>query len=77
MKDPHREELMTPVEAAVSLGVSLGWMERLIDGGVVRVVKVNGEVRVRAKDVRAYADVREQYRRERFGGASSEVSEDD
>lgn len=46
---------MTTDEAAVVLGVSLGWMEKLIDGGVLRLVEADGEVRVRAKDVKAYA----------------------
>lgn len=63
----------------MALGVSLGWMEKLIDGGVLRLVEADGEVRVRAKDVKAYADVREHYRRERLAQASEmapEVGED-
>jgi len=62
-----------------ALKVSLRWLEKLVDGGVLRVVEVDGELRVRAKDVRAYAHAREQYRRERLARASAmapEVGED-
>lgn len=54
-----------------ALKVSLRWLEKLVDGGVLRRVEVDGEVRVRAKDVAAYAHAREQYRRERLAQAGA------
>jgi excisionase family DNA binding protein len=77
MKGSHQEELMKTDEAALALGVSLGWLEKLVDGGVLRTVEVDGEVRVRAKDVRAYAEAREHYRRERLAQAGAAASEGD
>lgn len=68
---------MTTDEAALALGVSRGWLEKLVDGGVLRTVEVDGEVRVRAKDVAAYADAREQYRRERLARADAMASAGD
>lgn len=66
MSDSQRGEFLTKAEAALALNVSLGWLEKLIDGGVLRTIEVGGDACVRDKDVRAYADAREQYRRERL-----------
>lgn len=66
MSNSRRGEFLTKAEAALALNVSLKWLEKLIDGGVLRTVEVGSEACVRDKDVRAYAEAREQYRRERL-----------
>lgn len=77
MSDRPPDEFMSMEEAALELKVSLRWLQRLISGAVLRTVVVRGEERVLTKDVMAYADVREQYRRERLAQARAMKSAGD
>lgn len=58
MDDDQRSMFLTKSEAAEALGVSLPWLERLLRTGLIKTVEGAGEARVRATDVRAYAEAR-------------------
>ena len=51
-----RRLLITKAEAADQLGVSVRTVERLISGGRLRLVHVEGAARLRVADLEAYVD---------------------
>lgn len=59
MGDSVFEAVMSSEEAAGFLGVSVAWVERLVDAGLLSVTEVEGESRLLARSVRAYAEARE------------------